>query len=488
MDFIQTYKDKSDSRTREYLKNNHGTLVELSSSQKEKLKKLTMELAKKEIDGKKVAEKTGIPENIAALDVVKIAMMMGLVKSKRVREGMEPDKTFSLMDLFKSQEVKYEKRIVDFKDIPFQFSHSPVRIFEEKRLEIITKRVKEECSKMTDFVSRIVKSHVTFLNTRMVFNCENNSLESFRREAINILNDHVESLVELSEDDRMNNEQKKDEIDEILLLMNTVRNHLFGFFPVESYTSLILSHVRLMKKLGVEQSAIFNNLSPIESFLIQFKGFNRRIVRDSEGLFKLELQIRSFSKDQRMRPFEPSEIQTHLCSPALLFVHVQDVVQLGLIGPFNSNSIGYSVNGNYYLLKEIKYDVRMWVVDEGLKQTKQWIRQVITEYLTNVFKNVYRRVFGDNEFRSGFLKGRKYFYVALVNLLFVNSSRLSIFLTHLLQKYSPLIPTELDVFNSQKKRKRVSIESTELDRRRVLRLLFDKCDTDSFTAFLNKYF
>lgn len=477
MDRVQIYKDGSDSRTREYLKNNHHTLVELSGTQKDKLKKLEIELANREIEGRRVAEKTGIPENIAALDVVKIAMMLGLVKSKTIREGKEPDKTFSILDLFKTHRPKYEKRLVDFKGIPFYFNHSPVRILEEEKLDMVSKKVREECSRMTDSIALVVRSHVEFLNKRLVFECADDRLESFRREAISIINDLVDDLVELDD---------PEEIDEVLVLMDTVRNHLTGLIPIDSYRRIIKSHVRLMKNLGLAREEISRHLSPIEAFLILFDGFDNRRVRDADGLFLLELQIRCFAKEQCMRPFDPVQAQVEICTPALVFVNAQDAIQYGLIGPYGNNSIGYA-NNAFYLLKEIKNDVRMWVVDDRLDKTTEWLRRVVSDYIVATFRTVYACIYGDCAFRKDLLAGRKYFHVAITNLLFVHSPRLPVFLKHVLQKYSPIVATELDVFNMQRKRRLVA-DRSDIDGVGVLRMLFDSGDSASMGALLEKYF
>lgn len=469
----QTFKDKSDLRTREYLKNNHHTLVELSDVQKEKLRKLEMEIANREMEGKKVAEKTGIPENIAALDVVKIAMMLGLVKSKSIREGRETDKTFSILDLFKTkQRPAYEKRQVDFTGIPFYFNHAPNRIMEEEKLDIVSKNVEGVCERMSTELETIVRSYKEQLKTVLVFDCTDDSVDSFRREAINIINDLVDDLIEDGPAD----------VDDILKLLSTVRNRLLGLLPVHSYRQMVMSHIRLMKKLGVDD--VLKYLSPIDAFLTMYKNFHTMKCRDTEHQFLLETQIRCFTKDQRLRPFDPSEVEIELCTPSLMFVHIQDIIQYGIIGPYGNNSIGY-MNNTFYLLKDIKNDVRMWVVDYGLERTTEWTRCTMSRYIVDTFRTVYATIYGDNKLRDDCLVGRRYFHMAIVNLLFLYSPRLNVFLKYVMQKFSPITPTELDMFNTQRQTRTRPVADYECTR--VVALLFDHCDDETrLTSMLTK--
>lgn len=479
MDHVEIYKEKSDARTREYLKHNHCTLVELSELQKGRLIKLEKELATRETEGEKVSEKTGIPKNIAVLDVVKIAMMLGLVKSKKVREGKEQDKTFSILDLFKIHEPKYEKRKVDFKGIPFYFNHSPKRIMEEEKLEIVSNRVKEECSRMSVTLSRIVRTYRNELNKSLFFGCDDDRVESFTRQAISILNDLVDDLVELED---------TTEIEEVLILMAKVRSRLLGLIPLKTYMQIIKSHIVLMKKLGLNGDQVLVRLSPVEAFLVLLTSFDKRPISENvHELFMLDLQMMCFTKNQQIRPFDPSELQCELCTPSLMFVHAQDVIRYGIIGPYGNNSVGY-LNNTFYLLKQIKNDVRLWVIDDNLDKTTEWTRRVMTDYIVQMFRTVYVNIYGDNTYRDNFLYGHRYFHVAIVNLLFVNSGRLAMFMRHVMQNYSQLLPTELDMFNQQRKRKR-SQEPVDLTGERIVSLLFEQVDdTTIFSDLIQKYF
>ena len=470
MDYIQIYKVKSDSRTREYLKEHYPVLVELSGVQKEKLKKLEVELTNKDKEGKKTAEKTGIPENIATLDVVKIAMMLGLIKSKAIRDGKEPDKTFSILDLFKPQAApKYEKRSVNFKEIPFYFSHSSDMILEEEKLAIISKKVKDECEHMAKSMALVIKSYKEFLSKKMVFTIDQDNIESFKHEAISIINDLIDDIFDDGEG-----------LDEILELISILRNHLLGIIPMKSYKKLVKSHIALMRKLDLDNSKILSYLSGIDALLVVYENFHLLESFQHEKMF-LYIQIRCFTKDQHIQKFSPLEIESELCIPSLVFIHAQDVIQYGLIGPYNNNSIGY-LKGNFYILKEIKNDVRLWVIDNNLTKTTDWLRKVVSGYIVSAFKTLYVGTYKDNVFRKDFLRGHKYFHMLIVNLLFLNSARLNIFLRNMLQKYSTIIPTEIDMFNSHKQT--IAPESEHFSNIKTISLLFDNYDEEGFKSFL----
>lgn len=452
------YKLDSADRTRRYLQTKGYLFVELSPEQKQKLEKLENEIKVKEdakVQGRKTAEKTGIPENVATLDVVKIAMMLGLVKSKAVRDGLEKDSSVSLLDMFLGKNVKqplYEKRTVNFSSVPPSFHHCEKRVLEEEKLEIISTRVKDECEKMTEGVKSIIEKYKEFLKTKLMFHPENDTIDAFKKEGVSVVNDLIDGVIEDAEDQQERND--------ILELIAFVRNHLIGFLPIENYKNMVLSHVKMMENIGMCEDEILTFLSPLDAHIILFPNFQHIPPQQSSNQSKilLDVQIRCFTKNPQTQSVDVENIRGELCKPSLAFISVQDVLKYGLIGPYNNNSIGYletAETSSFYLLKEIKNDIRLWVVDPFLEKTLEQIRLMLTEYLSATFITFYREVFGDNVFRMDFLASPMHkiapiFNTLLSNILFVNSPRLDHYVRRMIQVASPIIPTELDMFNGQK--------------------------------------
>jgi hypothetical protein len=484
------YKRESDTRTRNYLRSQDYLFVELSTDQKQKLERLEAEIKAKEEAkkrGKKTAEKTGIPENIATLDVVKIAMMLGLVKSKAVRDGKEPDTTFSLLDMFLGKMVKtptYERRVVNFKNVPPSFYHSEPRILEGERLELVASRVNTECEKMTEAVKIIIEKYKEFLNTKLMFYTTEGTIESFRKEGISIMNDLIDGVIEDAEDDK----ERRD----MLELIALVRNHLIGFIPIGKYKKLVMSHVTMMENIGMEEAEIIRYMSPLDAHLIMFPKFQFLEQNPSDrNKLILDAQMRCFTKDPRITRLNVNDFENEICVPSLAFLPVQDILQYGLIGPYNINSIGY-LHSSFYILKEIKNDIRLWVVDPFLNCFIKHIRVILTDYLSATFLTFYREVFGDNVFRPEFLSSPKHkiasiFKTLLSNLLFVNSQKMDIYIREIIHRASPIIPTELDMFNGQKYADFKLPRATYHDEKTIVQSLFEPSDEGEISTFVKVY-
>lgn len=495
--YFNKYRQESDTRTRNYLKSKNYRFVELSSDQKQKLEKLEVEIKAKEEakeQGKKTAENTGIPENVATLDVVKLAMLLGLIKSKAVRDGKEQDTSFSLLDMFLGKNVKppvYEKRVVNFKNIPPSFYHSDTRILEEEKIELISCRVKTECERMTEMVKNITKKYKEFLNTKLVFRTTDDTIEAFRKEGISIMNDLIDDVIEDAED--------KKEVEEILELIAWVRNHLIGFITISDYKKIVISHVTMMENIGMNEPEIARYMSNLDMHLIMFPKFQYLESSSSDRIkLLLDIQVRSFMKEPCISQITIDAIKSEICVPSLAFLPVQDILQYGLIGPYNNNFIGYLDTKNdactwsFYLLKEIKNDIRLWVIDPFLIKTITQIKLMLFDYLSTTFITFYHEVFGDNDFRLDFLSSPMHristiFKTLLSNIMFVNSQKMEIYIRRMIQYSSTIIPTELDMFNGQKYTHYEIPCTTYINSETIIQSLFNPTDNEDISTFIKVY-
>ena len=126
-DHINLYNHTSDLRTRQCLQRLQTNLVEFSPEQKSKLKKLEHEMSTKDRMkpyNKKTSEDTGLPENVVSMDVIKVAMFLGMIKNKN-----KPKKKSTLLDLLLGKDpdkVNYTKHEVDLNLVPFGYTASSV--------------------------------------------------------------------------------------------------------------------------------------------------------------------------------------------------------------------------------------------------------------------------------------------------------------------------------------------------------------------------
>lgn len=461
---MERYKCESDERTRKYLKSKKYIFVELSEEQKDKLVKLENEIRLKEKDreqGKKTSEKMGIPENIATLDVVKIAIMMGLIKSKAIRDGLEPDSSSYLLDIFLGKKKTTQSIAVDFRNVPPSFYHAENRTTESGKIDAISPNIKIKSDKYIHDISLIIKKYHEFLGKKLMFHLDSMTVECFTAEGVSVMNDLIDGVFE-EDDDRL----------DILHLVSIVRNYLFGFIPVPKYKALLISHVQMMENISLTDEDILQYISPMESHLIMFPKCCS-IEPGSSDPFILAAQIHAFRNKLHLEPVDVHELDNDICTPALAFISVENIIQYSLLCPYYNNAIG-CINNSFYLLKEIRDNIRLWVIDPHLNQTLHHLRTTLSAYLSSTFVTFYKEVFGDNVYRENFFhsplhKISKIFKTLLNNLIFVNSRNMDSYIRLLVQKESPIIPTELDMFNSSP---RTEIQTIHTPPRKIFKNLF----------------
>jgi hypothetical protein len=479
--FIAQFKKKSEDRTEQLLAREHK-LVELTKEQKIKLEKLEKELqakanykAKTALQNKKRSETTGIPESLAGMDVINIAMLIGLIKSKAVRDGKEKDNG-SLIDLFLGNTDKViEKRKVNFKNIPFYFKHHPQKVLEEEKLEYTSEIVRQECEFMNMEIQQHIETTKKIIGKRVVFSPKSNSIDEVVKEGILIINDLIEGVIEELE------EGTSDEIDSLLTTIMIVRNELFGLMNIFSYKKLVLKHVDFLTQINFNPGQY---ISSLDAVLIMHPIYKNKDLIPNVPKVVLESRLRCFTRDPKLEPINLGNIAKHCCCPSLVFLPVEEVLHYGLVGPYNNNPVTYMDISpwNFYILKEVRDDVRMWVLDPDLMYFIKTLRKYLVDYLLGTFRTFYLDSYGDHIYRSSCLKN--YIFRTLArSLVFVSSKKFASFIRSFITKKSILVPTELDVFNTQEKVPiREDITDTKLN---VIGKLFDSLfDEDVFLKML----
>ena len=440
----QFYIDRN-RRTETFL-SNIDALVELTSTQKDKLFKLEQELKQKKISDEinspmnlKISENTGIPVDLVALDVIKLAKMFGFIKSKAIRNGKEKDtqKSSLIQTLFGTKEPTYEKRIVNFKNIPFYFNHNPTKILEAEKLEIQQQIVKQECDYMHREVLTVLAKVKAVISKRIVFLPLKETVKAYKQEGLLCIKDLWEGVKE----DLQDNES----VDEMLTNIYIIRNELLGLVDIYEYKKLLLSHVDKMYSFCIYDT--FKYLSFIDCVIIVHPGYRTKPMIEFEKLYD-ELRIRCFVKSPRLKPLNVQDLIYECCNPCLAFLTVETVLQYCLIGPFNNNAIVFFENYDYYILKGITDNVRMWVVDPGLFNTIKTLRQYILDYLCKTFRIFYKDNYGTREFRKNFTDVWILNNI-IDNIIFTCSDEFINFNKKFIASKSILVPTELDVFNIQ---------------------------------------
>lgn len=449
VDYDFTFETKSKQRT-DVILAGELNLVELNNVQKERLLKLEAEIKAKNTQkdknaqkNKALAESTGIPENLVNMNVVNIAIMLGLVKSQAIRDGREKDPGSLLSMLLTDDD--YVTKKVSFANIPFYFKHHQNKVTEKEKLQYSSEVVTKECENFVTWITPILQNAKQYLNKYIVFEPKDNGIEAFANETITVANDLIEGIVEEIDD--------PEEMKTLINTLSIVRFYALGPLNYASYEKMVTSHYQLLSRLELDNHD--NYFSFFDNRIVRSPSFRKRKPESLDStIFRLsiECKMKCFAREQQLVTFNVSDTINRCCLPSLIYLDVRDVVKYGLLGPYQNNSVAYiditdyNSEWSFYVLKKIKDDVRMWVLDHSLVNMTKMLRRELTEYLISLFKSWYPSA----KFIPWSNDPMADVYDTLTrNLLFVNGLEFAPFLKYLIIKESMLIPTELDVFNTR---------------------------------------
>jgi hypothetical protein len=435
----------------------------LSKEQIEKLRKLDIEMKErleKEKENKTKREftssSTGIPLDIAGLEVIKIGTLFGLIKKKDDFESNTRGNKSLLNILLGEDEEKSPT-------CPFGYYKAFSTIKENEKIKFCQNFVKKECDFFIDMTETFIKKEITEINKLISINLTNYTIECFKTTCLETLDVLIKELEENYEDE------------ELWLTISLVRNSLLGTLNVCEYKKLIsdniISIINLIPKNNY--SKIMKHLTIIDKRLCLFNKallYHEQFFKQSEEEEKnrliRELDVRCFTKSPELKPFVFKDFTKHICIPSLMYLKIELIIEKCLVGPFRNNSIGFlydisennSYNsGDFYILKYINSDGgRFWSVDQSLERFTNEVIVIMTAYIVNIFRTLFKECFENNNFfktKTDFnLKigciHQSIFQMLLRNLISIsNGSWFHNILTLVLKSKSPLFPTEYDFFN-----------------------------------------
>jgi|688.fasta_scaffold03124_7 hypothetical protein len=436
----------------------------LSKEQIEKLRKLDIEMKErleKEKENKTKREvtssSTGIPLDIAGLDVIKIGTLFGLIKKKDVFESNTRGNKSLLNILLGEDEEKSPT-------CPFGYYKASSMIKESEKIKFHQNIVKKECDFFIDMSESFIKKEISEINKLISINLTNNTVECFKTTCLETLDVLIKDLVENYEDE------------ELWLTISLIRNSLLGPLNVCEYKKLISDNIIEMIKIIPKNnySKIMKHLTTIDKRLSLFNKallFQEHFLEQSEEEEKnrliRELDVRCFTKPPELTPFIFKDVTKHICIPSLMYLPIELIIEKCLVGPFRNNSIGFlydisenkvsSNSGDFYILKHINSDGgRFWSIDQSLERFTNEIIIIMTAYIVNIFKTFFKECFGNNNFfktKTDFnltigCQHQSIFQMLLRNLISIsNGNWFHNILTLVLKSKSPLFPTEYDFFN-----------------------------------------
>lgn len=343
----------------------------LSKEQLEKLEKLEAELERKrkyEETSKNrrlaASKRTGIPYSIVDIDVIKVGMLLGLIKNLDDNKKNNNDDV-SLLDLFLGIGQSSASSTYDYSKVPPYFVCAPNKCIETDRVEYHKERVKEECDRYCNFITDVLGSEHRKIEDVVSMPLQQMTMESFVENVKDTMSVVLEMLLEDDEDDSWK---------QLLVL----RNSLACVVPICEYKNIVSDHISQLMKIYRLENILEKGVSCLDGMLTLLPG-KWEISQETSLAILTSLVVRSHTRDPELKPFDMSAIIKECCTPAIVFVDLNDVIVHGIIGPYWNNPIGF-MYPNFYMMKCIIEGVRLWVMDSYLTMFSEELRISMLKY------------------------------------------------------------------------------------------------------------
>ena len=180
-------------------------------------------------------------------------------------------------------------------------------------------------------------------------------------------------------------------------------------------------------------------LSYIDASLSLFPGFDT-VGPDNVIAIMRSLVVRAHTKDPKLSPLNMTAIKRECCTPALMFLHLSEVIRCSVVGPYANNPLGYlSYFNAFYVLKDISGGVRMWVHDARLAMVSSELRKGMLTYVNKLIRTI------ENQTSNREIYILKHLY----NTRSALERRVPFrkLMCSIISEKSPIIPTEADMFD-----------------------------------------
>jgi len=252
--------------------------------------------------------------------------------------------------------------------------------------------------------------------------------------------------------------------------LQKTRDTLLVVIGLEEYKKLCNSHVTALTEIFTEkgfsdkktETQISKGFSSLEMRLIKYTNyFNSHLAVDDVRKITEALE-RSQTKTIGYTVFSSTEVTTGLINYGLVLVNMKLNLQRVLFNQGGMKNIIYIANPkstkcdpfSFYTLDSITDKKRSWNMDCRLEELTTSIRNDLLPYMINTFRELYKDVFGDNDYRVDYKMKCQLTECdcqqLLTNIfLVVSNNQLNSLLKTLVRDNSTHIKTEDDKFNIQ---------------------------------------
>ena len=285
------------------------------------------------------------------------------------------------------------------------------------------------------------------------------------------------------------------------------RNSIIKYMHIDKYIELIQNHVEKMEKIfSIDkkypakrtQSMVSRGLYPLEIRLTQcgcYVDSHLEVDEIEKLFFVLKLSIEN---NKEFVPYSNDKLCGYFYNYGLALFPIEkllDIFMLNLNGYHNVIYLPLNKSldddpYSFYILDKVNKDKKYWNMDCRLDDVSTGMVNNILPYMINMFRSIYKHIFGDNNFRIDYSSKCQITECdceqLLQNIILLsNSKQFCKFLQQKVRKFATYKPRDTDKFNlkGDDPLQRKQFHEKDNDSVDVLKQLFDNISTEESVDF-----
>lgn len=251
--------------------------------------------------------------------------------------------------------------------------------------------------------------------------------------------------------------------------LRIARRRLIGLVPIHHYEAIVSQHIKILTNLletkgytGKKlKQAVCEGLSALDAKLGSYGKYDDEV--DRLDLFTFRFSIVGFYDPfwiKEYKPFNARQVYQKFMNKGLLYYTLRENIRELFFNAYGYNSIIYvpvqrsrdEDPYSFYTLSKIENGKRYWIQDCRLEDFAYNFVQTVKPYAIQLFRKVYRDIFGDNEFTSKYVNMNcttiQELQMLLENIMYMSDHLNFVrYLQNEVMKYAHHYPTDNDRFN-----------------------------------------
>ena len=220
--------------------------------------------------------------------------------------------------------------------------------------------------------------------------------------------------------------------------LKRLKASLLSNMSFKDYLEMVNNHLKIMKNIFTKKkmsdykinSLLSSSLTPVDKKILTFGNYTG-IQLEIDDIQKIEKSLRNIEKPKMYEPYKKEDIINKFLNYTTSLFTIKQLIEIHL---FNNNKhsnliylpLAKSLDDDpysFYFLENIS-DIGMknWKMDCRLEEFTNFFVNNIRSYLVDLFRQIYRNTFNDNDYRPNF-KNKLYINECeqlIQNLLLIN--------------------------------------------------------------------